>query len=86
MNDLAQMKFCKLVCVLLTSRDIKIAICQLYRASEIVIRLQGQLNIEAGLVNQTDNPTLKRQLTSNVSTIFALKIIQSVRLPSVSDK
>ena len=25
---------------------------QLYNPSEIVIRLQGQLNIEAGLVNQ----------------------------------
>ena len=29
---------------------------QLYSPSEIVIRLQGQLNIEAGLVNQKWRP------------------------------
>ena len=74
MNVLAQLKCCKLVCVFLTSRDIIIAIRQLYSASEIVIRLLGQLNIDAGLVNQNYDPTLKLQLTSSVSTIFASTI------------
>ena len=64
MNDLAQLECCKLVCVFLTSRDIIIAICQLNNAPEIVIRLQGQLNIDAGLDNRNDDPTLRRQLTS----------------------
>ena len=58
----------------LTSRDIIIAIRQLYSASEIVIRLLGQLNIDTGLVNQNDDPTLKWQLTSSPSTIFASTI------------
>ena len=64
----------QLVCVFLTSRDIIIAIRQLYSSSEIVIRLHGQLNIDAGLVNQNDDPTYKRQLTSSLSTIFASTI------------
>ena len=71
MNDLAYLKCCKLVCVYLMSRDIITAIRQLYSTSEIIIRLQGQLNIDAGLVNQNDDPTLKRQLMSSVSTILA---------------
>ena len=32
---------------------------QLYNAYEIVIRLQGQLNIDAGLVNQKWRPDVK---------------------------
>ena len=36
----------KLGCVFLTSRNIIIAFHQLYSASEIGIRLQGQLNIQ----------------------------------------
>ena len=47
---------------------------QLYSASAIVIRLHGQLNIDAGLVNQNDDLTLRPQLTSSVSTIFASTI------------
>ena len=74
MNDLAQLKCCKLVCVFLTSRDIIIAIRQLNSASEIAIRLQGQFIIDAGLVNQNDDPVLKLQLTSSASTIFASTI------------
>ena len=58
----------------LTSHDIIIAIHQLYSASEIVIRIQGQFNIDAVLVNQNDEQTLKRQLTSGVTTIFASTI------------
>ena len=45
-----------------------------YTAPKRVIRLQGQLNNDAGLVTKNDDPTLSRQLTSSVSTIFALTI------------
>ena len=45
-----------------------------YTAPKRVIRLQGQLNIDAGLVNQKWRLTLRRQLTSSVSTIFASTI------------
>ena len=62
------------MCVFVTSRNIIIAIRQLYSASDIVIRLQGELNIDADLVNKKDDPTLKWQLTSSVSTIFASTI------------
>ena len=74
MNDLAQLKCCKLGCMFLTSLDIIVAIRQLLRASEIVIRLQEQLNIDPDLVNQNDDPTLRWQLTSRVSTLFASTI------------
>ena len=59
------------MCLFLASSDIIIAIHQLYSTSEIVIGLQEQLNISAGLVNQNDNPTLRGQLTPSVLTIFA---------------
>ena len=58
MNDLVQLESFKLVCVFLTSRDVNIAIRQLNNTPKIGIRLQGQLNIDAGLVNQNDDLTL----------------------------
>ena len=71
-------------CVLLTSHDIIMVIRQLYSTSDIVTRLLGQLNIDAGLINQTDDPTLRQQLTLSVSTIFALAI--SIQLVTVSTR
>ena len=61
---------------------------QLYNAYEIVIRLQGQLNIDAGLVNKNDDLTLRRQLTSSVPTIFAfwLPIINSRQIIGLQGK
>ena len=55
-----------------SSRSLGMAI--IYSALEIVIRLQGQLNIHTGLANQNDDLTLRWQLTSSVSTIFASTI------------
>ena len=49
------------MCVAGVARYI-IAILELYSASEIVTRLLGQLNIDAGLVNEEWRPTLRRQL------------------------
>ena len=42
--------------------------------SKIVIRLQGQLSIDAGLVNQNDDPSLRQQLMSSALSIFASTI------------
>ena len=47
----------------LTLPDIKIAIRQLNSTSEIVTRLLEQLKINADLVNQEWQRTLRRQLT-----------------------
>ena len=52
MKDLAQLECYKPGCLLLTSRNSIIAICQLYRSSEIVTRLLRRLKIDIGLVNQ----------------------------------
>ena len=61
-------------CVFLTSTDIIIAIRQLYGASKIVTRLLVQLKVDAGMANQEWRPTLRRQLTSIISTIFTSTI------------
>ena len=54
--------------------DIIIAIRQLYSTSDLVARLLGQSKVEAGLVNKESRPTLRRQLTSNLTTIFTSTI------------
>ena len=61
-------------CVFLTSTDIIIAIRQLYDTSKIVTRLLVQLKVDAGMANQEWRPTLRRQLTSIISTIFTSTI------------
>ena len=44
---------------------------QLYSPSEIVIRLQGQLNIDAGLVNQKWQPDVK--MATYVKCIYNIR-------------
>ena len=58
----------------LTSRDIIIAIRQLYSISEIVTKLLVQLMINAGWSVKNDDEALRQQLTSIASTVFELTI------------
>ena len=74
MDDLAQLECYKLGCMLLASPDIIIAIRQLYNISESVTMLLGQLKVDTGLANWEWRPTLRRQLTSIIVTIFTSTI------------
>ena len=47
---------------------------QLNNASDIVIRLQGLLYIDAGLVNQNEDPMLRLQFMPSISMIFTSTI------------
>ena len=59
---------------------------QLYSASEIVIRLQGQLNIDAGLVNQKLRPDAKTATYVECINDICIYDMCSGWLSSVQDK
>ena len=52
----------------------RLSTTNVYSASNIVVRLHGQLNIDAGLVNQKSRPDVKMASMSSVLTIFASTI------------
>ena len=59
---------------------------QLYIPSEVVIRLQGQLNINAGLVNQKRRPDVKTATYVECINDICINDIRSGWLSSVPDK
>ena len=59
---------------------------QLYNPSEIVIRLQGQLNIDAVLVNQKWRPDVKTATYVECINDICINDIRSGWLSSVPDK
>ena len=59
---------------------------QLYSVSEIVIRLQGQLNIDTGLVNQKWRPDVKTATYVKCINDICIDDIRSGWLSSVPDK
>ena len=59
---------------------------QLYSVSEIVIRLLGQLNIEAGLGNQKRRPDVKTASYVECINDISIDDIRSGWLLSVPDK
>ena len=59
---------------------------QLYSASEIIIRLQGQLNIDAGLVNQKWQPNVKTVTYVKCINDICINDTRSGWLSSVPDK
>ena len=86
MNDLLHLESYMPGCVFLTSRDIIIAIRQLYSASKIVNRLLGQLKIDAGLVNQEWRPDVKTAINGVCIDDIGIDDIHSDQLPSMPDK